>query len=489
MRMKILSALTLISVVAYAAVTPPRTITADIIRTVGGLRVFWTLPNQLDDIFVGQSTTQTLTHKTMDGTANTFVNIPTSSFSGSNLVVNGGTGRATLSTNGVLIGEGTSAINQVTGAQFQPLVWNGAGDPSFQALPLNQSAAVTGTLPITNGGTNNPSLGVTAGGLISSDGSKLTNIGAGTAGQIPIADGAGNVTWSNNTITKQIFTSSGSSGPAYFFWVSSANATVGSTYTTNSQTCTTISTIAASARLAMTCTGSPVLFSGTLTKTSGTGDASITYSPCQAMQLYTLPANVKLLKAYVTGGGGGSSSVTTAAVSAAAANGGGGGGTAIKWIANPVGPCYYEVGAGGLSPGGQPTQHGFPSAFVCNGSSVYMIGEGGGHGGSCPASTTPCGNSGTGSFAVPSGGDVNLGGGVSGNAIVQSGTHACAGGGGGSYWIPGPQFGQCDFTTGGATPNSNYYGVGASGAILINGGANQTGGIGMSGVVVVEEYY
>lgn len=63
----------------------------------------------------------------------------------------------------------------------------------------------------------------------------------------------------------------------YTFTVTSANATVGATYTNNGQTFTVLSTIAASTTLRMYGTGAPAA-SGTLTKASGTGDATIAFS-------------------------------------------------------------------------------------------------------------------------------------------------------------------------------------------------------------------
>jgi hypothetical protein len=59
--------------------------------------------------------------------------------------------------------------------------------------------------------------------------------------------------------------------------VSSASATVGATYTNNSQTFTVLATIASATTLYMLATGAPGA-SGTLTKASGTGDATITFS-------------------------------------------------------------------------------------------------------------------------------------------------------------------------------------------------------------------
>jgi hypothetical protein len=63
----------------------------------------------------------------------------------------------------------------------------------------------------------------------------------------------------------------------YKFTVTAANATVGATYTNNSQTFTVSSTIAGATTLLATGTGLPVS-SGTLTKVTGTGDATIAFS-------------------------------------------------------------------------------------------------------------------------------------------------------------------------------------------------------------------
>jgi hypothetical protein len=63
----------------------------------------------------------------------------------------------------------------------------------------------------------------------------------------------------------------------YTFTVTSANATAGATYTNNGQTFTVLATIVAGTTLLCSGTGAP-LASGTLTKTTGTGDATITFS-------------------------------------------------------------------------------------------------------------------------------------------------------------------------------------------------------------------
>lgn len=66
---------------------------------------------------------------------------------------------------------------------------------------------------------------------------------------------------------------------AITFTVTAANATVGATYTNNSVTFTVLATIAGSTTLIMSSSvGTLPLTSGTLTKASGTGDATIAFS-------------------------------------------------------------------------------------------------------------------------------------------------------------------------------------------------------------------
>lgn len=79
-------------------------------------------------------------------------------------VPNGGTGVNTLGDAGVLIGNDAGVVNVTTaGTTGQVLVSNGAAvNPAFEALDLDDTDAVTGTLSLANGGTNQ-STGWTAG--------------------------------------------------------------------------------------------------------------------------------------------------------------------------------------------------------------------------------------------------------------------------------------------------------------------------------------
>lgn len=76
------------------------------------------------------------------------------------------------------------------------------------------TTAVSGTLPVANGGTNNGSLAVTAGGVLYTDGSKVVNVGAGTSGQVLLSQGASSPAWgvlsANGALNNiQYFNSSG----------------------------------------------------------------------------------------------------------------------------------------------------------------------------------------------------------------------------------------------------------------------------------------
>jgi hypothetical protein len=71
----------------------------------------------------------------------------------------------------------------------------------------------------------------------------------------------------------------------YTFTVTSASATVGATYTNNGNTFTVVATISGAVTLVCTSQGAPAS-SGTLTKASGTGDATITFSSVTATTQY-----------------------------------------------------------------------------------------------------------------------------------------------------------------------------------------------------------
>lgn len=69
-------------------------------------------------------------------------------------VTAGGTGNESFTDNGVIYGNGTGALDVTSaGTQYEVLQAGAGGVPTFGALNLSQGAAITGTLPIGNGGT------------------------------------------------------------------------------------------------------------------------------------------------------------------------------------------------------------------------------------------------------------------------------------------------------------------------------------------------
>jgi hypothetical protein len=69
-----------------------------------------------------------------------------------------------------------------------------AGVVGSQAINL-ASGDVAGVLPILNGGTNNGTLPVTAGGVLWTDGTMVQNVGAGLAGQVLQSNAAASPSW------------------------------------------------------------------------------------------------------------------------------------------------------------------------------------------------------------------------------------------------------------------------------------------------------
>lgn len=77
------------------------------------------------------------------------------SVTGSLSVENGGTGRATFTANGVLYGNTTAGLNVTAAPTFggEVLVANGSGVPTWGPVNVQNENAVTGQLPVANGGT------------------------------------------------------------------------------------------------------------------------------------------------------------------------------------------------------------------------------------------------------------------------------------------------------------------------------------------------
>ena len=134
---------------------------------------------------------------------------------GGQLVVGyGGTGQSTLTLNGVVLGNGSSPVNvTAAGVQYNVLTVDALGVPVFGTLNLAQAGtAVTGILPLANGGTNNATAG-SNGSIIYNNGTQIVNSAVGTNNQALLSSGAGAPGWldvTSTVTTNQILQGNGS---------------------------------------------------------------------------------------------------------------------------------------------------------------------------------------------------------------------------------------------------------------------------------------
>lgn len=152
----------------------------------------------------------------------------------------GGTGIATATPYGVVVGEGTSPFNvTAAGTSGYPLIANTSADPTFQQLSLS-GAGVTGALGISNGGTGQATAGAAISALIAGSPSSGQVLEWNGSNWVPATvSGTGTVTSFSSGNASPLFTTSvgtASTTPAQTFTVSNSashgilsNATGGST--------------------------------------------------------------------------------------------------------------------------------------------------------------------------------------------------------------------------------------------------------------------
>lgn len=259
----------------------------------------------------------------------------------------------------------------------------------------------------------------------------------------------------------------------YKFFVASASATSGATYTNNTFTFTVTNTISGGTYLQTTGTGDPTA-SGTLTKASGTGDATITIYAFRK----PLQAKIKLIGS--AGAGAGSTSFATMNATSGADGSAATFGGFITAPGGTGGPANTAgvSGMGGVFPTiNSPAEAMLPSSEgTAGGESVETISntaEAGGEGGS--STLQGRGQAGSGSPGADAKSNTGSGGG-GGGAGGSVNTVTGAGGGSGStaaallvnptgiypIFIPGP-------STGGSAGTSGFNGgagAGGQGEVL-----------------------
>jgi hypothetical protein len=298
----------------------------------------------------------------------------------------------------------------------------------------------------------------------------------------------------NSTIiramTVQKLLSTGTTTGWVFTISTSTTCAVGDTYTNNGNTYTVLAALSANTGQVFFASGSSSpLSSGTLTRSAGSGTASITFSASQALATYTLPTNPSPLYLHIRmvggGGGGGGSGTSSGTVGTS------GGNTlfgALLLAANGGSPGVYSGNGGGggtssiTSPatGFAPTGGGGAPGKIVSNTTQNDYGPGG-NGGVTPFGGAGSGNAG-GGVGVAATTNSGSGGGGAGSQSSGGGTASLAGGGGGGAG------GFIDAYV--SSPSSTYvYAIGSAGSAQAAGTGGSAGGAGSTGIILVEEHY
>lgn len=311
------------------------------------------------------------------------------------------------------------------------------------------------------------------------DGTAFRTIALQGLGLITNADIAANaaIATSKLSLTVPQFTFLIATGATagYLVTVSSANCTVGDTYSDGTTTFTILATAVAKTAILMNGSVAPV---ANFTKLTGSGDATITFASQVAVAQYVPPAGAIYLDVELMGsGGGGQGSGTT--------NPAGGTGT-LTFFGTDITTSvllFQSNGGGGASGsgGGSGAQTGSVNSPAVG---AFLTGASGQAGaksgttgvdldGSCGASSA-WGGGGGGNRGITGGsGRPNTGGGGAGGSVAGSVTGACGGGGGAG----GLAFGVVAITA-----NTKFYYIlgagGLAGTLGTGGNAGAAGALG-----------
>jgi hypothetical protein len=277
-------------------------------------------------------------------------------------------------------------------------------------------------------------------------------------------------------VINRYLSGSGNHNTTYYFFIAAGNATASAVYTNSTFSFTVVTTISAGTILRTTGTGDPG-YSGVLTKSSGTGDATLTFyafrKPVET-QVYLVGGGGGGGGAISGGGAGGTGGNSTFGTSLLIANGGGGGGAAgspataggTVTVNSPALTTIALPGGTGTVP---DTLDGGVTNWYAGGGSGASGPWGGGGGGQVSAlGTNGATNSGS--------------GGGGGGTVVRTGVIGNTGGTGGS--AGGFIFASIP------SPSGSYpYVIGAAGTSGAGASGGYSGGTGGSGIGVAIEKF
>ncbi len=278
------------------------------------------------------------------------------------------------------------------------------------------------------------------------------------------------------SLTKHL-SGSGATTTTYKFFIDTGSATAAATYTNNSVTFTVKATVASGNQIEMTAIGAPAV-SGTLTKTGGTGDSTLTFYAVRA------PIYLKI-KMVGAGGGGGPSGTSNVS------DGGTGGSTTFSVSGGSA--ILTAVGGTGGSRAGNTGGVGGSVTINSPAIGYGLVGGNGGGGFYHGTATSELTNG-------PSGASSFFGGSGSGGPAQGAGGNASANTGGGGGGGGGEGAAGCYGGTGGASggfieayiysPSATYdFAIGAGGAAGVAAVGGHDGGLGGSGIIIIEEHY
>jgi hypothetical protein len=196
---------------------------------------------------------------------------------------------------------------------------------------------------------------------------------------------------------------------------------------------------------------------------------------------YTTPAGCRAIRVRCVGGGGAGGGASSVASSGGGGGGGGSGSYCEKVFSPPSATYTYTIGAGGTAgtAGANAGNNGADTTFGT------LTAKGGTGGAGCTSAVATRAMGGAGGVAG-TGGDVNLPGEAGDNSVNTTAALVASGSGGNSKLGGGANGVSAQGAGTNAVANT---GGGGSGGASVSAGAAVAGGVGGSGIIVVEEFY